>query len=359
MFRRSVLKRKFLVSACQRFQSNKPFGIIYSKNEFEWTDKPHSYFLETNRIGPYTVCRTVNEYNIFKYDMHINRLIDTLNQNYQLYHCPNHDQSHSKPELSPSILYKTIMDTLYHGLHSFYNNNGKMNNDETRVMIYIDENKLFDKLCQFEHANNPIYIENIFKQCMITHFCNLPTLRKPISAIIRSCHDETENDNAMHIFESHRKDSQWFKDRKVWQKDELDKKLNINEVLMGDIETGYVLEGLSSTFGIIKDDGNLYTPSLDHVLDGTVRSFVIDVLNDYDKMNVIYQIPKLQEMDEWKAALIMSTSRMVLPIDQLYIDKNDQVECITFDNHNNQHLNQFLTFLNQKILLHSTPITKT
>eukprot|EP01084_Bolivina_argentea_P127527 225511_1 len=309
--------------------------------KFEWTSNPHSDILDNNDIGPYTVCRTVNKYNIFKYKMHVNRLIDTIN--YDLH-------TNGNSPVSPSILHETLTNTLYDGLNAFYENT-RVNDHETRIMIYIDVNKLFNHL-QSGHS----FTDDIFKQCLITHFCHLPDNKIPVRAIIRArdC-----------PFNPKKKDTQWFKQRKVWANPEMDDRLEINEVLMYNPDTGRIMEGLSSSFGVLKAYNGcgctFCVPSLDMgVLNGTVRSFVIDVLDKYHGIGIAYEAPKLQDIKNWKAAMVMSTTRLVLPIDELYIDVEGHEmdkQCIHFDNDNNMCLQDFEMFINNKILDHSDSIT--
>ena len=195
--------------------------------------------------------------------------------------------------------------------------------------------------------------KDILQECMIVHFCHLPEIKKPIRAIIRSSPSLQEHAFADPL----KKDSQWFNVRKAWNKDAMDKELGINEVLMYNRSNGCVLEGLSSSFGIFKEDGNLYIPSLEMgILDGTVRSFIIDILEQYEDINVIFEAPKFDEIESWKAAVIMSTSRMCLFVDELYFDVDGvDTQRIVFER--DDHFNKFELFIKNQILNHSKYIS--
>ena len=206
---------------------------------------------------------------------------------------------------------------------------------------------------------------------LVIHFGALPDLKRPISACVRI---------GRHIFnaDSPEKSTKWAKDRKRFQK-EIDSKLGLNEVLMTEIVRrddsvqrgdkdhydGYVMEGLSSNVAMLMEDNTLLTPSTEMgILPGTVRGFLIDLLERLKNVDTenVRQIPKgiefgkkdlMEELEKedtmetvkekygeipkdikfgkplfadilkWKGAVIMSTSRLIAPIDTLYIDMDD------------------------------------
>ena len=73
-------------------------------------------------------------------------------------------------------------------------------------------------------------------------------------------------------------------------------------------------EGLSSNFFVIRSDGSLQTAPIDSVLFGTVMK---RVLNDWEFSEIVFEHPKISEIDTWKGAFITSTSRLILPIDKI------------------------------------------
>ena len=73
-------------------------------------------------------------------------------------------------------------------------------------------------------------------------------------------------------------------------------------------------EGLSSNFFVIRSDGSLQTAPIDSVLVGTVMK---RALNDWKCSEIVFEHPKISEIDTWKGAFITSTSRLILPIDKI------------------------------------------
>lgn len=88
-----------------------------------------------------------------------------------------------------------------------------------------------------------------------------------------------------------------------------------NEVILSD-EDGNLYEGLSSNFFVIRSDGSLQTAPTDSVLVGTVMK---RVLRDWKYSGIVFEHPKIREIDTWKGAFITSTSRLILPIHKIFI----------------------------------------
>ena len=89
----------------------------------------------------------------------------------------------------------------------------------------------------------------------------------------------------------------------------------MNEVLLS-TEEGKITEGLSSNFFAIRD-GKLYTAEQD-ILFGTVRGVVIEVCKE-EKIPVVLESPHTTDLKACEAAFITSTSRLVLPIDEIAV----------------------------------------
>lgn len=96
-----------------------------------------------------------------------------------------------------------------------------------------------------------------------------------------------------------------------------------NEIILSD-RFGRLYEGLSSNFFILRSDGRLQTAPLDQVLPGTVMKRVLELEGDD---NLVFENPKIEEIDTWKGAFITSTSRLILPIDKIVIF-NEESEII-------------------------------
>lgn len=126
------------------------------------------------------------------------------------------------------------------------------------------------------------------------------------------------------IRESHRsnavaKDSQWVREAErlesEWPKD-------VEEVIL--MDKGSLLEGVSSNFYVVQE-GALVTAD-QGILEGTVRNRIVTLCQKYE-IPLKLQAPAAREWGQWKGAFITSTSRLVLPVDQLtFGDKPAEAE---------------------------------
>ena len=105
-----------------------------------------------------------------------------------------------------------------------------------------------------------------------------------------------------------------------------------------------ILEGSQSNFYAILN-GQLHTAGAEdgRILAGTVRTLVLDVCRR-EGIPVVFRPPRLSEQGLWEGALLSSTSRLALPIDELYVPpegrSSDPTHLVrTFpDNNNNKNL---------------------
>lgn len=91
--------------------------------------------------------------------------------------------------------------------------------------------------------------------------------------------------------------------------------MNYEEILLTK-PNGDILEGTQTNFFALKNN-ILYTPN-EGVLEGTVRQLVIDVCNE-NNINLKYEFSNIKNCKEWDGCFICSTSRLLLPIDELYV----------------------------------------
>jgi branched-subunit amino acid aminotransferase/4-amino-4-deoxychorismate lyase len=88
----------------------------------------------------------------------------------------------------------------------------------------------------------------------------------------------------------------------------------INELLLSDPESGAVLEGSQTNFFAIVG-GTVHTAG-EGVLAGTVRRLTLEVC-EREGIPVVLSPPRLADAAEkWEGAMISSTSRLLLPIDE-------------------------------------------
>lgn len=90
---------------------------------------------------------------------------------------------------------------------------------------------------------------------------------------------------------------------------------SVNELLLAD-DDGSLLEGSQTNFFALID-GTVYTAG-EGILAGTVRRLLLEVC-EREKIPVVLSPPNLAEAASWEGALISSTSRLLLPIDELYV----------------------------------------
>ena len=90
---------------------------------------------------------------------------------------------------------------------------------------------------------------------------------------------------------------------------------NLNEFLLKS-ENGDLLEGSQTNFYAIVN-GCLHTAG-SGVLEGTVRRLALEVCESH---GIPYSLtpPNLADVAEWEGCLISSTSRLLLPIDEIYV----------------------------------------
>eukprot|EP00271_Cylindrocystis_brebissonii_P022479 TRINITY_DN8669_c0_g1_i4.p1 TRINITY_DN8669_c0_g1~~TRINITY_DN8669_c0_g1_i4.p1 ORF type:complete len:383 (+),score=30.78 TRINITY_DN8669_c0_g1_i4:33-1151(+) len=108
------------------------------------------------------------------------------------------------------------------------------------------------------------------------------------------------------------KDSEWVRQRKSLEDS---KPSDVNEiVLMGD--DGSVLEGMSSNFFVVR--GGAVMTAQEGVLLGTVREVALQVCKKLPGgVEVVLEAPNVRDIGAWEGVFISSTSRLVLPVDEL------------------------------------------
>ncbi|GBF93598.1 hypothetical protein Rsub_06318 [Raphidocelis subcapitata] len=106
------------------------------------------------------------------------------------------------------------------------------------------------------------------------------------------------------------KDSEWVRQRRALEEA---RPADCNEVVLCSPE-GALMEGLSSNFFVLQR-GELVTAD-EGVLSGTIREIVLAVCRDLG-LPVRLEPPQLSQIAEWDGALISSTSRLLLPADEV------------------------------------------
>jgi len=112
------------------------------------------------------------------------------------------------------------------------------------------------------------------------------------------------------------KDSSWVADRAPLEALMRSAEVGpVNELLLA-TESGELLEGSQTNFYAIVD-GAVHTAG-EGILAGTVRRLLLEVC-EREGTPVVLSPPRLVDAGRWEGALISSTSRLLLPVDELYV----------------------------------------
>jgi len=112
------------------------------------------------------------------------------------------------------------------------------------------------------------------------------------------------------------KDSEWVRARDPLLQL---KAPNCEEIILAG-EDGSLLEGASTNFYAVVGD-TLYTAG-EGVLMGTVRKLVLEVCAR-EGVPVVLEPPNLANLSSWAGAMVSSTSRLLLPINEVVVPKPD------------------------------------
>jgi len=153
------------------------------------------------------------------------------------------------------------------------------------------------------------------------------------------------------------KDSTWVTDRAPLE--ELMRRgwAPFNELLLVS-DAGELLEGSQTNFFAVQD-GQLVTAS-EGILEGTVRRLLLEVC-EREGIPVVLQPPKLADASKWEGALISSTSRLMLPIDELYLPREGEASLqadriAAFDNGPGSLAARLKAMVQAEVEAHSTEI---
>lgn len=87
-------------------------------------------------------------------------------------------------------------------------------------------------------------------------------------------------------------------------------------------------EGLSSNFYVVKD-GTVYLAPEGTILAGSIMKIVLDVCTEL-QIPLTRQCPSLEEVYNWQACFITSTSRLVLPVHKISWQEDSQTKVAEF-----------------------------
>jgi len=130
-----------------------------------------------------------------------------------------------------------------------------------------------------------------------------------------------------------------------------------NELLLVS-DAGELPEGSQTNFFAVVG-GKVVTAS-EGILAGTVRRLLLEVC-EREGIPVVFEPPKLADAGQWDGALISSTSRLMLPIDELYVPQeghaSQQADRIAaFDNGPGSLAARLKALVEAEVEAHSTKI---
>lgn len=231
--------------------------------------------------GAYTTCRTFQGTSVFELSFHIDRLATSSRLMIEA-----DKESGSAPHVShPSLtdagaLRPRLLSSLRQAISAF-RSAADDTSSELKITILIT----------WDAADFHIY----------THVSSLgPRPSPPVKVQVRGA--PRHNAQA--------KDSEWVRQRREYE--DL-KPADVNEVLLADAD-GAIYEGLSSNFFALID-GRLWTAG-EGVLLGSVREAVLRVCGR-EGVPVELSPPSLEQLERWEGAFVSSTSRLLLPVDEI------------------------------------------
>lgn len=273
-------------------------NVIAMENEASVTPMGSKDFLLSNPSGAYTTARTCGGGNrIFEWEAHVERTASSLASILE------EEAVERNCRLSDPVLLRRRLDAsveeavrLHKDINNENNNNG-VDGPELKITALVGWKKSATTM-----DGNDVYEDWV--ACHVTSLPPLPT--PPIKVEVRG--SPRENASA--------KNSAWVADRAPLESLMAEAEVApINELLLINSEDE-ILEGSQTNFYAIID-GKVHTAQ-DGILEGTVRRLVLDVCRN-EGIPVLLRPPSLKDLESWQGALLSSTSRLALPIDELYI----------------------------------------
>jgi hypothetical protein len=110
------------------------------------------------------------------------------------------------------------------------------------------------------------------------------------------------------------KDSEWVRAREAL---EAAMAPGEEEALLLDPASGCITEGTQTNFFAVASDGAVHTAAPEHCLEGTIRAMVLAACAEQGLSLVQGLGPAASQAGSWRGAFLTSTSRLVLPVDEL------------------------------------------
>eukprot|EP00668_Euglena_longa_P000700 GGOE01000847.1.p1 GENE.GGOE01000847.1~~GGOE01000847.1.p1 ORF type:complete len:348 (+),score=55.58 GGOE01000847.1:102-1046(+) len=262
--------------------------VLIKNTTFCGCDVSEKQLLSEWPRGSYTTARTVGGNKVLEFELHVHRLVDSarLMIDADKLVLPSRTALVTNAEKLRPYIMRSISTALCQFKTEF-----PSHMEERRITCLL----CWDRPCAPEEEGWPEGIQ------LFTHVHLLPPRpAPPIRVDIRG----SPRGNAK------AKDTQWVKDRKAL---EAMMGPDVNEVLLMD-EDGFVLEGTQTNFFAVVG-GAVHTAG-DGVLEGSIRKMVLEECAQAG-IPVKLTPPKASELDCWEEAFLSSTSRLVLPINEV------------------------------------------
>ena len=231
-----------------------------------WSIQKPTEILKASPSGVYTTMRIVDQHKIFKFDVHISRLKNGIQQ-FSLF------------KEDPSFIL-----TL---------------ESKIKELCKCSVNEYHLKFPQQMELKVQVLLYDSTLQMCLTNIPSIPT----------DCQVELAS------IERHNvglKDSQWAKEREIVEKTMHPES---NEALIH--SNGYIYEGLSSNFFWIRN-GIVHSSPKEDILVGSVMELVLESCTK-NNIQVKFEKLALNDLKDIESAFLTSTSRLVLPVSKIII----------------------------------------
>lgn len=355
--------------------------------------------------GAYTTMRSVHQKGVFQWSFHCNRMAESvklisLRQLTELGVANPAPEHHVVPTLrwmfEPGNMRRLMDIAVSNALENFLSLNHDLpESEEIKILITItwDESNLLtsplaaapstDMQLSVETEQSVVSLDSFTVNCKQLHLMlnNQPlpvSLFLHLSPLGTDMRQPRDNHHTILIAESHRtnasaKDSQWVRDAEQLEQS---KPSDCNEICFH--TAGEMLEGISSNFfALVQHDCRLEFQTAEHgILKGTVRDIVLEQaqrpLTDAERvtlsrtaqqffpLQIQLQPPRISDLSLWRAAFISSTSRLLLPVDRLYVQHATDRQTVQFDFSGD--IGQVVRLLEDRVKVHfvehSEPVLK-
>ena len=284
--------------------TSQPHVVVSSVDQRVLTDPPNGLaWLESMPRGAYTTARTTESGRcVFELGFHLQRLVDSARL--MALHVEGDDDSTSKHNGNhgnSTILKQRILDTVRRGVEAYMRQHGGYDDVADEPGTDDHEMKITVLVCDVHDEVG----EGGERADIHVHVSPLGPRKAPGPVRVEIRGAPRTNAAA--------KDSEWVTERKKLAKPD-----DVNELVLE--ANGALYEGLSSNFFALMD-GTLYTAG-ENVLLGSVRESVLRQAAALD-IPVVLDPPRIDDVSRWEAAFVSSTSRMLLPIDELLVRRGN------------------------------------